>query len=414
MIRALLIILLIPLVVVAQQAPKAGNPHGPMKLDCTLCHGPDEGISQQVIEKFDHSATGFELEGLHSRVECRDCHQDPRFAFVGTSCADCHADIHQGRLGPVCENCHSPNGWVEKDEQRLAHDQTSFPLVGVHARVDCDACHSDAATGHFTGTPTDCFFCHQETWAATENPDHEAVGFETDCLLCHSYFASSWGSGDFIHPANFPLEGGHRSLDCMDCHTGGFGNVATDCYSCHQEDFEGTDDPDHVSADFPLVCAVCHTTTAWEPAQFEHDLTGFPLDGAHNGLDCLACHETGYTGTPTDCYSCHQSDYDDTNDPDHFSANFPTDCTPCHTTRAWEPSTWDHDTLFPIYSGRHREEWDSCADCHTVQSNFSVFECIFCHEHNLTDTGKDHSEVQDYEYLSVSCFECHPRGVNDD
>lgn len=337
---SLLILLMGAGAVAAEDIPRAGNPHGDIELDCYLCHSEGSWQTTEDVKDFDHAAMGFTLEGRHAQAHCRDCHRDPRFAFVGTSCADCHVDIHKGGLGPDCASCHDPRGWVQRSEARAAHDATAFPLVGAHSRVDCDACHSDALSGQYVGTPTDCYYCHAETWAATTNPEHQAVGFGQDCITCHSVYAATWGRGDFVHPPSFPLTGGHGALDCVDCHSDGFGGVSADCYVCHQTDYEGTTNPNHLSAGFPTDCAACHTTTAWEP------------------------------------------------------------------------STWDHDTIFPIYSGRHRNEWDACADCHVVSSNYMVYECIFCHEHNQNDTDNDHSEVNDYQYLSAACLECHPDGSN--
>jgi hypothetical protein len=90
---------------------------------------------------------------------------------------------------------------------------------------------------------------------------------------------------------------------------------------------------------------------------------------------------------------------------------FPTTCVPCHNTTAWEPSTWDHDNqYFPIFSGRHQQEWSNCADCHLIPNDFTSFECIFCHEHNQQDTDLDHDEVPGYQYNSQACYNCHPRG----
>jgi hypothetical protein len=322
-----------------QEAPRGGNPHGQIDLDCTLCHSEGSWQPTDTMSRFDHASTGYPLEGRHGSAHCRDCHQDPRFAFVGTGCADCHADFHAGRLGPNCDQCHTTGGWIDRSEQRIAHDATSFPLVGAHERVDCEACHADPLTTTFTGTPTDCVYCHAEIWAATTAPDHESVGFGHDCLACHSIYSSTWGGGDFVHPPSFPLTGGHGALDCSACHIGGFGTVPADCYFCHQEDYEATTDPNHLTVGFPVDCAACHTTTRWEP------------------------------------------------------------------------SNWDHDDLFPIYSGRHREEWNDCADCHVTATDYSVYECIFCHEHdNQSETDRDHSEVRNYEYLSTACLECHPDG----
>jgi nitrate/TMAO reductase-like tetraheme cytochrome c subunit len=196
----------------------------------------------------------------------------------------------------------------------------------------------------------------------------------------------------------------------MACHADGFAGTPTDCVACHQDDYDRTTDPNHSDAGFPTDCRACHTTTAWEPASFDHNATAFPLTGQHRTLDCLACHSSGYTGTPTDCVACHQADYNGTTDPNHMASNFPTTCQNCHTSNGWSPSTWDHEPLFPIRSGAH--SGISCTECHVAPTDYSNFECILCHEHNADDTNRDHNEVGGYEYLSSECYRCHPRGTH--
>ena len=389
---------------------QVANPHGNMDISCVVCHTEQSWQIDKKINDFDHSGTGYVLEGLHAHALCRDCHQEKIFAHVGISCADCHDDFHRGRLGVSCEKCHTPAGWVDRSRMQQEHDATALPLVGAHAQVDCDACHSGPVSSQYVGTPIACIACHQVDYDQTSNPTHSTAGFGFDCETCHTVFANTWGSGDFRHPQSFPLTGGHAPLDCLDCHDSGFQALPVDCYACHQEDYERADDPDHVGAVFPVDCLACHTTVTWEGAVFDHNASSFPLTGAHVPLDCLDCHSAGYVGTPADCYACHQAEYDATFDPGHTAAGFPVDCITCHTTSAWEPSTWDHDILFPIYSGKHREEWNSCIECHEVPSNYSLYECIHCHEHNQADMDDDHSEEPDYEYLSTACFDCHPRG----
>jgi hypothetical protein len=395
------------------QTPRAGNPHGDMDLDCRLCHTEANWDVRADSLAFDHGTTGFPLEGRHAGVPCRDCHEEPVFAHVGVRCLDCHLDAHRGRLGPDCEACHQPAGWVDRNEERRSHDATAFPLVGAHARVDCDACHEGAVAGEFVGTPTDCYACHRDTYEGTTDPDHAAAGFPTDCRQCHDEFASTWGRGDFIHSPRFPLTGAHARAACISCHEDGFAGTPTDCYACHQQDYDATTDPGHVAAGFPTACAACHTTNAWEPADFDHGATAFPLTGAHRAADCLSCHATGYTGTPTDCYACHQQDYDGTDDPDHAAAGFPTTCRDCHTTNAWEPADFDHDQWFPIATGKHGGL--DCNQCHVTPNSYGTFECILCHEHNQTDTASHHDpgEVPDYVWESSACYDCHPRGRGD-
>ena len=156
----------------------------------------------------------------------------------------------------------------------------------------------------------------------------------------------------------------------------------------------------------------CHTTNpGWTPATFDHDF--FPLTLGHDIQDCKQCHTAGnYSDESADCVSCHQDDYNQTNDPNHLSAQFPTDCVACHTTNpGWTPATFDHDgQYFPIYSGKHREgeAWSSCVECHANPASYAVFTCFTCH--SQSESNNDHSEVSGYIYDSNACLECHPDG----
>jgi hypothetical protein len=230
--------------------------------------------------------------------------------------------------------------------------------------------------------------------------------------------ASTWRGARFSHPQSFPLVGGHARLACARCHTGGgYAGLSRACVSCHQQDYAATTNPAHAPAGFPTQCEGCHTVQAWRPATFDHNLTRFPLDGAHAQVDCSRCHEGGrYTGTPTDCYSCHRADYDGTSNPNHRASGFPTQCRNCHNTGAWRPASFDHDgRYFPIYSGRHRGAWSSCADCHVNPASYQTFECIFCHAHsNRAALDREHDEVGGYVYQSAACYRCHREGRADD
>ncbi len=197
-------------------------------------------------------------------------------------------------------------------------------------------------------------------------------------------------------------------MDCQSCHADGYAGTPTDCFSCHETDYNGASDPSHDG--FPTMCENCHSQNGWTPASFDHNQTAFPLDGAHLQTDCLSCHAGGYAGTPTDCFACHADDYNSANNPDHISAGFPTTCETCHSTGDWQDTTWDHDDFFPIYSGNHDDEWNTCEDCHVAPGSYAVFECIFCHEHERSETDDDHDEVSGYVYESHACLSCHPDG----
>jgi hypothetical protein len=386
----------------ATPAPRAANPHGDIALDCRLCHDEQDRSNANPVRAFDHATTGFVLEGRHAGVACNDCHRQPRFSHVGTQCVDCHLDAHKGRLGPDCSQCHTPAGWVERSQARRDHDRTRLPLVGAHTSVDCDACHTGAVRGEYIGTPFACYACHQPEYAATANPNHAQAGFGTDCERCHGVFAASWGRGDFVHSARFPLTGAHATIECSACHTNGFADTSTDCYACHQPDYDATVNPPHATAGMGTACAVCHSTVAWRPTQYDHAATGFPLAGGHSGVDCTACHQAGYTNTPTDCYACHRGDFEGTTDPNHVTGGFPTDCTTCHAVTRWTESNFDHArTSFPL-TGAHTSQ--SCTECHASGYTNTPTDCYACHQTDYTgSTNPNHVTAG----IPTTCATCH-------
>ena len=387
-------------------APRAGNPHGDMKLDCRLCHREQDWSVDAKASTFDHTTTGFALEGHHALVACKDCHQQTQFAHIGTRCADCHLDAHKGGLGPACEQCHTPDGWVERTAAQRQHDTTRLPLVGAHAKVDCDACHTGAVNGQYVGTPADCFACHQATFEATRNPDHRAAGFTTDCSRCHGVFSATWGRGDFVHSLNFPLTGAHAAAACAECHTSerGFAGTPTDCFACHQPDYDGSTDPSHAAAGLGTTCTTCHGTSAWRPSSYDHSTppANYRLDGGHRGVACAACHTAGYVGTSSECYACHRPDYETATDPNHVAGGFPTDCATCHTPTTWNQSSFDHArTAFPL-TGAHASQ--TCTQCHASGYTGTPTDCYACHQTNYAGTTNPNHVTAN---LPTTCIVCH-------
>ncbi|MGE5127613.1 MAG: cytochrome c3 family protein [Betaproteobacteria bacterium] len=397
---------------------KTDMPHGDMKRDCGECHTPERWVPVDTPPTFRHATTGFALELAHAKASCRACHRSLVFDQVGTACADCHQDAHRGELGFRCEACHTPTTWTNQREMSQVHSRTRFPLLAIHARLDCTACHRNQRPFQYANTPAECGACHYETYLQTTSPNHQQAGFSRRCEDCHSVTSSTWLGARFSHPASFPLAGGHAGLACARCHSGGtYAGLSSACVSCHRADYAATTNPNHVAGGFPTTCESCHSINAWRPARFDHNQTRFPLTGAHVQVDCARCHVGGrYSGTPTDCYSCHRADYAATSNPSHQAAGFPTQCEACHNTTAWRPATFDHDgQFFPINSGRHRGVWSSCSDCHVNPANYAVFECIFCHAHsNRAQVDSQHREVGGYAYQSAACYRCHPRGVGGD
>jgi hypothetical protein len=386
-----------------QQTTNPNHVQAAFPTTCASCHN----TTAWTGATFNHAATGFALTGAHATVQCSQCHVNGRFAGTPTDCASCHLPDYQGATNPnhaqsgfptTCASCHNTTSWVGAT---FNHAATGFPLTGMHATIQCSQCH---ANGRFAGTPTDCASCHLTDYQKTTNPNHAQAGFPTDCSICHS--TTNWLGAVFDHSKTlFPLTGFHATVSCAQCHSSGvYKGLSTACASCHLKDFNATTNPNHTQAGFPQQCEVCHNTTAWIPASFDHNKTNFPLTGAHTTVACANCHVGGkYLGTPTDCYSCHKAVYQSTTNPNHIAAGFPTTCQTCHNTTAWTGATFNH-TWFPMNHGSARV----CADCHTNPSNYTVFTCTNCH--GKTQTDRNHSGVRNYVYNSANCYSCHPSG----
>jgi hypothetical protein len=392
------------------------SPHGDnLKIDCSECHEPVNWMVNPKNIKFDHSTTAFKLVGQHQSIDCKSCHSSMVFSDVKSDCISCHTDLHQGTVGSDCAKCHSTKSWIVEDINGL-HQTGRFPLLGMHKTADCVSCHSRFVDLYFEPLNTDCYSCHSNDYLSAVSPNHIEAQFSTQCQDCHDINADTWSSANINHDF-FPLIGGHAISDCFACHEqgGNFSGLSQDCISCHDDDYRNpNNDPNHIAANFPTNCQQCHTINGWSPANFDHNQTQFPLTGAHINTNCGGCHSSGYSGTPTECFACHSADYNNSSDPNHIAANFPTTCQECHSTNAWMPAAFDHDQqYFPIYSGKHRREWDLCSDCHTNPTNFSVFSCIDCHEHRQSEMDDEHRGVEGYVYSSEACFACHPRGEKD-
>ncbi len=359
------------------------------------------------------------LDGEHLNVpDCADCHNGD-YNNTPNTCVGCHqADYDQStnpdhsaiNIPTDCAMCHTTDpDWMPATFP--IHDNY-YVLNGAHAIIanDCALCHN----GNYNNTPNTCFGCHEDDYNQATNPNHISAQFPTDCQICHS--EDAWIPSTFDHNAIYPLTGAHQIIedDCALCHVNGnFNNTPNTCEGCHTPDYNQSTNPNHVVLAIPTDCAMCHTTDPdWMPATFPIHDNYWPLNGAHaNVNDCADCHNGDYNNTPNTCFGCHQSDYNNANNPDHVAAGFPTDCELCHDETAWTPSTFDHDNMyFPIYSGKHDEEWNLCIDCH-IGGNYNSFSCIDCHEHDdPVDLADEHQGVPGYSYSSPACYSCHPTG----
>jgi hypothetical protein len=210
---------------------------------CVKCHSDHNGVEFQMIhwdptpKGFDHSKTGYALDGKHVGVGCRSCHsaqhispqarsllstKDLNRTWLGLtpSCATCHEDKHQGRFGANCAQCHSTVDWkaASIDRQNFDHSKTRYPLTGAHRTVLCQSCHTAGADGQprYAGLPfASCSNCHK---------DPHKGEFKQGCDSCHN--TSSWKKSGFAttfdhSKTKFPLLGKHIDVPCVTCHTGG-------------------------------------------------------------------------------------------------------------------------------------------------------------------------------------------------
>jgi hypothetical protein len=340
---------------------------GAMGTSCSTCHS----TTAWKPSTFDHNNAAFKLTGKHVAVQCALCHINGKFKGTPMTCVGCHLknDVHAGTEGTACESCHTTTGWKPST---FVHNSV-FTLAGAHTSVVCAKCHT--TPNQFKNAPTTCFGCHQsrDVHAGTEG---------TACASCHTQTA--WKPSTFNHVnAAFQLTGAHVNAVCAKCHTipGKFKGTPSNCASCHQDAHAGA---------YGTNCSSCHSTTAWKPATFDHNLAAFKLTGAHASVACTKCHINGvFKGTPQDCYSCHAAD-------DHHAGAYGKQCNSCHTTTAWKPATFDHNLASFKLTGAHVSV--ACAKCH-INGVFkgTPSACVSCHSEPAYHAG----------LFGTDCVACH-------
>src|ERR1019366_1285340 len=262
-----------------------------------------------------------------------------------------------GTLNIPCQNCHTAAGWRPiRAVPEFNHDQTHYPLRGMHQNVTCIQCHVKPL---FNNVGTRCQDCHA---------DIHKRQLGANCEQCHT--VRGWGvSIKEIqqHNNRFPLTGGHAvpPRACTDCHANNnFNLTSTACIGCHQKDFQGATNPSHLLSGFSTTCQQCHTTIAWQPATFDHSKTAFPLTGSHNvpPRQCADCHiNNNYNITDITCISCHQKDFTGATSPVPHTG-FPTTCQQCHDTMHWTDGKFDHAQTGWTLAGSHMVPPRACID----------------------------------------------------
>ncbi|MFN8587323.1 MAG: hypothetical protein U0704_05935 [Candidatus Eisenbacteria bacterium] len=240
---------------------------------------------------------------------------------------------------------------------------------------------------------------------AIENPHGS---FRGECALCHS--SSDWRtlrlSKRFDHARyGFALESAHASAACTSCHQSlDFSRAQTACASCHADPHRG---------EMGTECARCHGARSFTdraPMVRAHELTRFPLNGAHATAACEECHRPAaqgqlqFVGTAAECRACHEADYRATRNPDHAAQGFPLDCRGCHTAQTWTSASFDHArTRFPL-TGAHVAQ--ACATCHGNGGDFAAADpaCASCHQAQYDTATPGHAAAG---FPASQCASCH-------
>ncbi len=387
---------------------------------CANCHTDHEGRDADIIgldeARFDHELTDFVLTGKHLDAECNACHEpEAKHRDAPSSCYSCHEEdnVHEDFLGTDCGDCHSPEEWIAFE---FDHDATGYSLLGRHRDAACLDCHADRT---FQNTPTSCFACHEDDDA------HDGRSGQ-QCENCHA--PTGWDDTSFDHArdTNFVLDGNHGTLSCGDCHSEDpfADKLDAMCVSCHQED-------DNHDGHFGGKCDTCHRTTEWPAVHFDHNVdTGHDLVGAHESIECTACHiePVFVVELQGDCVSCHEDD-----DAHHGSQGIA--CNDCHNEETWTDKVFfDHDlTRFPLLGSHDDVECDSCHESHVFEDAPTA--CFDCHREDDSHDGRfaencalchnpvewtqwffDHDKqtgfVLEGAHASVACESCHRQSLS--
>lgn len=414
---------------------------GPAGSSCVKCHSDHNGENFALLhwdpsaKGFDHSKTGYLLDGKHAGLGCRTCHsaknipvssrallstKDLNHTWLGlaTTCTACHEDKHQGRFGPNCTQCHSTSGWKSTsiDQKTFDHSKTRYPLTGAHLNTPCQKCHTAGDDGQprYAGIPfTTCASCHT---------DPHKGEFKEACGTCHS--TATWKKSSFTSTfdhskTRYPLLGKHLEVPCMTCHKSADFKTPiphAQCADCHKPDPHGGQ---FLARADGGRCESCHTVAGWAPSTYsvaDHAKTGFPLVSPHAKVKCAQCHTpagklTQYKIKFALCVDCHKDEHEG-----QFAAPpWSNRCEKCHAGASFKTSNYTLDkhqkTAFPLTGGHIAV---ACDQCHKppVASKVAVYHftklsCTSCHDDIHRGQFAERMARRDAAGSPLGCLACH-------
>jgi hypothetical protein len=346
---------------------------GTLGTTCTACHSTTVAF-KDADSVFDHARSRFPLTGAHQPLKCVECHatagQYRGLAF--DKCSACHDSPHRTALAPNCTTCHVTASWTTRT---VAHDRTRFPLVGSHAKVTCEGCHTSGDMAKPVRFDQ-CSLCHS-------NVHRESI--KEDCRACHTETSfhvtgPTGAAAKFDHAARtgYALEGKHSAVTCQQCHKNvsdasvplarkvvDYSGAKTECLSCHTDTHKG---------EYGVTCQACHRTDTFDVKGFTHPRAPEFYGGEHATLTCVQCHVPEGRIRPTrvgavllsssptpsmTCATCHS---------DIHLGQFAAACDSCHDVKGkrFAAVGFSHvNTKFPL-TGRH--EGLDCVACHKTET----------------------------------------------
>lgn len=222
--------------------------------------------------------------------------------------------------------------------------------------------------------------------------------------------------------------------NCTKCHE--LGDKVSDekCLACHTELKTRIDQKKGYHSSLKVYkksCTTCHSDhlsrkydiVNLDKNKFDHQATGFALEGKHKEKQCVDCHKPEnikdsvikkkkmtFLGLNTECLSCHK---------DYHQQTLSTNCVSCHNFESFKPAQKfnHHTTKFPL-RGKHDDV--TCLKCHPVEKkngmDFQRFSgivfnnCTACHkdvhENKFgNDCRKCHSEESFHQVSGIKTFD---------
>ncbi|MEZ5978683.1 MAG: cytochrome c3 family protein [Planctomycetota bacterium] len=368
--------------------------------NCSDCHTDSDWRPKEQIAQ--HARTGFPLVGAHAATACWMCHsaaQEGIFTGASTDCASCHMNAATSATSVD----HVAQGWLQNCQERARPDHSAGPASSTRpsrwsARTRARTAPSATSAGssparHGTAPPATPPSSPRRRTRTTRRPGSRRTARPATRRRPGRTRRSSTPPGTC--PGRTPSRTAAAATPAA-CSPGRRPTAPV----CHATDYAAATNPNHQAGGFPTSCETCHSTSAWQGANFDH--SSWRLTGAHAGATCAECHTGGmYQGTPTDCAACHIAAYNSTSDPNHQTSGFPTNCEQCHTTIMWDGALFSH-TSWPL-TGAHLGT--SCAQCHTggVYQGTPT-DCASCHIAEYNGTSDPNHTAAGFP---TTCQTCH-------